>query len=315
MSSPTAESDTTSLAARAGAFPANTVDVLSKLTAQQLEDYERDGYLVIRDWVTRDQLLALQSSAEAILDAFDPSAFRSVFTTSAQEKVVDDYMLDSGDQVRCFFEADAFDANGDLRYAKNKSINKIGHALHERDPAFRAYSASTPFKQLCASLGMQDPRLAQSMYIFKQPFIGGKVGAHQDSAFLYTEPQTCVGLWVALDDATRDNGCMYAVPGSHKAGLRTRYRLRTETNAETGEVTRKTYFTPPVAETDLKMEGGVCLDVPAGSLVVLHGALVHYSFENKSAAQRHAYTLHVVDGGAEWAKDNWMQREEPFPGF
>ncbi len=78
-----------------------------------------------------------------------------------------------------------------------------------------------------------------------------------------------------------------------------------------------TRFDPPLASTGLKMEGGVCLDVPAGSLVVLHGALVHYSFANLSAQQRHAYTLHVIEGPehAEWAKDNWLQRDTPFPAF
>jgi phytanoyl-CoA hydroxylase len=51
------------------------------------------------------------------------------------------------------------------------------------------------------------------MYIFKQPFIGGEIDCHQDSTFLYTDPLSCIGFWFALEDATVDNGCLYAIPG------------------------------------------------------------------------------------------------------
>lgn len=100
---------------------------------------------------------------------------------------------------------------------------------------------------------------------------------------------------------------MWALPGSHKLGLKTRFKLRDNVT------TRKTYFEPPMSEVVFTEEGGVPLEVPAGTLVLLHGALVHYSHANTSPTQRHAYTLHVVEGSpfAHWAKDNWMQRQKP----
>ena len=52
---------------------------------------------------------------------------------------------------------------------------------------------------------------------FQQPGIGGEVVPHQDNSFLYTEPTTCTGLWLALEDATLINGCLWAIPGSHKS--------------------------------------------------------------------------------------------------
>ena len=56
-----------------------------------------------------------------------------------------------------------------------------------------------------------------SMYIFKQAKFGSAVPPHQDSTFLHTSPtQTVVGLWLALEDATEDNGCLWFIPGSHK---------------------------------------------------------------------------------------------------
>ena len=47
----------------------------------------------------------------------------------------------------------------------------------------------------------------------QQPKIGGEVAVHQDSTFLYTDPPTVVGLWLALEDATKENGCLWHLPG------------------------------------------------------------------------------------------------------
>jgi ectoine hydroxylase-related dioxygenase (phytanoyl-CoA dioxygenase family) len=71
-------------------------------------------------------------------------------------------------------------------------------------------------KELSAALQVNDPKIVQSMYICKQPKIGGKVVPHQDGTFLYTEPMTTIGFWVALEDCSTTNGCLWAWPGSHK---------------------------------------------------------------------------------------------------
>lgn len=145
----------------------------------------------------------------------------------------------------------------------------------------------------------------QSMYIFKQPGIGGEVVPHQDNAFLYTDPPTCTGLWLALEDATTTNGCLWAIPGSHKNGLLRRF-IRDDEGV---------HFDRPFPSYDLK--DFVPIEVKAGSLVVIHGDLVHQSFENKSPSSRHAYSLHVVDtDGCKWSGDNWIRREkEPEPVY
>ena len=56
----------------------------------------------------------------------------------------------------------------------------------------------------------------------QQPNIGGEVVPHTDSTFLFTDPPTVVGLWLALEDATVDNGCLFTLPGAHKAGVQRR---------------------------------------------------------------------------------------------
>ena len=59
------------------------------------------------------------------------------------------------------------------------------------------------------------------MYIFKQPFIGGKVAPHQDATYLHTEPKPnkIVGIWIALEDCTLENGCLSFIPGSQKCKI------------------------------------------------------------------------------------------------
>ena len=49
--------------------------------------------------------------------------------------------------------------------------------------------------------------------VLQQPRIGGEVSVHQDSTFLYTDPLTVVGLWIALEDATKENGCLWSIKG------------------------------------------------------------------------------------------------------
>jgi phytanoyl-CoA hydroxylase len=61
------------------------------------------------------------------------------------------------------------------------------------------------------------------------------------------------------------------------------------------------------------MESAVPLECKAGSLVILHGSLVHFSHQNKSEFPRPAYAFHVVDGECEWSADNWLQRSPDMP--
>jgi len=210
--------------------------------------------------------------------------------------------LDSGDKIRFFFEEEAFDVRGQLRQGKEASINKVGHALHDLDPVFDGFSRAPALAGLADTLGIRSPKLLQSMYIFKQPKIGGEVVCHQDATFLHTEPLSVVGFWFALEDATQENGCLWAEPGGHKGPLRSRF-------VRHGDNTEMTELDP----TPLPTDGLVPLEVERGSLVVLHGLLPHWSAPNRSQTSRHAYALHVIDGETTYGRDNWLQRAEDMP--
>jgi len=280
---------------------------MSGLSAQQGASYERDGFLVIEDFAGSEECERLKRCAEELVRDFDSRGMTSIFSTREQTRASDDYFLDSGDKIRFFFEEDAFAPDGGLLHAKERSINKIGHALHDLDPVFDTFSRKPELAAICADLGYAEPLLLQSMYIFKQPDIGGEVTCHQDATFLYTEPPSVTGFWFALEDATQENGCMWAIPGGHKLGLKKRF-----VRAAEGGTKFETLDDSPWPDTTQAP-----LEVSQGALIILHGLLPHLSHANRSAKSRHAYTLHVIDGACEYGNDNWLRRapDMPLRGF
>lgn len=274
------------------------------LSAAQLAQYRRDGFLVLENVLDGARCDALRARADELVEGFDAEAHRTIFTTDEQSRRTDDYFLDSADRIHFFFEEEAFDEAGRLRQAKARSINKIGHALHDLDPEFDRFSRAPELAELVADTGLPSPLLMQSMYIFKQPFIGGEVRCHQDSTFLHTQPERLLGLWFALEDATLENGCLWAIPGGHHGGLRSRFVRHGRTTS-----------TEVLDATPWDVERLIPLELGRGGVVLLDGLVPHYSKANRSPRSRHAYTLHLVSGDDAYPQSNWLQRTIPARGF
>ncbi len=273
--------------------------------------FARDGFVVLPGFKSPVEIAAVSQRARAIVEAFEPPSTTAIFTTNDQTRTADDYFLDSADKIRCFFEEEAFEGNpklGRLKQAKALSINKIGHALHDLDPVFAAFSRGPQLATLATDLGLAAPLIWQSMVIFKQPGIGGEVRWHQDATFFDTTPITVTTFWFALEDATRNNGCLWVQPGGHLEPLRERF-VRSAGDIVCME---KLNETPWPDET-----AAVAVEVSAGSLVVMHGLLPHYSAPNRSPLSRLAYTLHVTDASSVYSPRNWLQRGAllPVTGF
>ena len=258
------------------------------LTAEQRAAYERDGFLAVPGVVAREECAALVDRAAHI--AAQAPADLSVFTTDDQQRVSDERFLASGPQVTCFTEPDGV------------TLAKIGHALHDLDPVFAPFSRRRDFAALLADVGMTEPLLLQSMYLCKAARSGGEVGSHQDATFMYTDPVTVLGLWVALEDATVENGCLWAEPGGHRRPLHAHF-------VREGMTTRMVTLDP----APLPTEGLLPLACGKGALVLLHGQLPHRSGPNLSDRSRHAYALHLIDADCRYSPDNWLQRRPDMP--
>lgn len=273
------------------------------LSNDQRAQFERDGYIVIPGFKSPEAIAALRQRAAEIVNEFDPNQNRTIFTTRNQVTATDDYFLRSDNTIRCFFEEEAFDAEGNLRQDKSLSINKIGHALHDLDPVFENFSRDPKLAAVAQDLGLKDAKVWQSMYIFKQPGIGGEVRWHQDATFFETTPISVTTFWFALEDATIDNGCLWVEPGGHRGPMRERFVRNGD------EIKMEKLDSTPWPDDSV----AVPLEAKAGSLVCFHGLLPHYSAPNRSPVSRHAYTLHATDGTTTYSPQNWIQRDASFP--
>lgn len=279
------------------------------LTAKQTEFFDQNGYLVLPNFVDEKACLNLRDQAMVLAEEYCPSPEQATVFTADGTAVhaSDDYFLTSGDKIRCFFEKDAFNERGELRQDAHLCLNKLGHAMHDLDPVFKEFSHSSRLAEVARSIGMKQEKLLQSMYIFKQPRIGGEVTSHVDHTYLWTDPQSVIGFWFAIDDATTQNGCMWALPGGHRLPVKYRNRLTAD---------RKSTYNEVFDSTPYPTEGLVPLEAARGTLILLNGTLPHRSGPNTSDKPRHAYTLHAIDGTANYPSDNWLQRTSlPMRGF
>ena len=279
------------------------------LSTEQIESYERDGFLVLPDFVSIDACRRLRRRALEIVDGWQPSEERTVFTTNEQERISNGEFLASGSGTWCFFEEDAFGPDGELAQPKELSINKIGHAQHDLDDEFERFAYNPDIAEVAADIGLVDALALQSMYIFKQPRIGGEVGCHQDATYLYTDPVTVTGFWFAIEDATLENGCLWAEPGGHRGPLRQVFKR----NAANDGTLFEQLDTTPLPEPPPAGDTLVPLEVGAGTMVVLHGLLPHWSGVNRSDVSRHAYSLHCISAAADHPAWNWLQRPADMP--
>ncbi|KAJ2757275.1 hypothetical protein H4R27_002428 [Coemansia aciculifera] len=283
-------------------------------TDTHLKTFRRNGCAVIADFILPEQVSTLRQRIDELLRSFDPENHPlTTFATGQSQQqqpdihIGDQYFFDSADKTSFFLEEGAIDNSsngGRLTVDAPRAINKIGHGLHLTEPVFTQLTHSAQIKDIALKLEYKDPRVLQSMVICKQPGIGGAVPWHQDSTFLFTQPLSACGFWLALEDCTLDNGCLEYIPGSHLTTPVTRRFVRKQDNSGTEMVS---ITTPDNTEVKDISGNGVPIEVAAGSLVLINGQVLHRSSHNYSAKSRWIYTFHIVEGTAEYDQRNWLQ--------
>lgn len=170
---------------------------------------------------------------------------------------------------------------------------------------------SASHRSITESLGYRDPRITQSQLIAKLAGIGGEVVPHQDGCVSFTNPPSALTFWYALEDTTLENGCLCVAPGSH---LTTPLKQRL-ISSDDGTPKYENLPTPvwakeaPRSGVDAKQLSYEyhALKVRKGTLVLLHGNLMHKSAANKSGKDRVAYTFSIVEGRLEFPSDMYVK--------
>lgn len=289
------------------------------LTQKELEQFENEGCITLVNYLDKDTVKQLNDEIKTLMNNVQIRNHPKIKFTTGNDKdghISDNYFLDSSDKIHYFFEPEAIsDDHHKLLYPLDKSINKIGHGLHFLNEKFNNITVNDDIASMCRQLGFKDARAVQSMCVIKQPHIGAEVPPHNDAEFLYTQPSSCIGFWFALQDCNVENGCLEFIPGSHKNPINKRFVKDLDKGygtkfADINDLSKN--YIP--TDNDKKLQESYNDDsnyqkviIPAGTLVLIDGSLIHKSTKNLSDNSRNAYTFHVVEGKSFYDKYNWLQ--------
>ncbi|CAG8473196.1 1953_t:CDS:10 [Ambispora gerdemannii] len=283
-------------------------NVIYYLSNEQKQKFDQDGYLVIPNFFSLETAEKLKLRAHQLLGELSLDDHpMTIFSADEKENINYLYLNEREKAARLILNIianeEAFDESGKLKLEKSKAINKIGHGIEKRALTchYRCVIVdlmefslkNESIHQIAKTLGFKNPQILQSMLIFKQPYIGARVRPHQDSTFLYTKPLSAIGFWFALED-------------SHPIGSRF-------VRAKKADGKLSTEFIQIDNEVSYDESQFVLEECKAGTLVLIHGSVLHKSEANRSGRSRFIYTFHVIEGTAEYDERNWLQPTKEIP--
>lgn len=280
---------------------------LDEIAERAARDFQQNGYAVIENCLSQSDIANMKSECLTLIDESAKENKTNIFGNDFNVK--NKYFLDSANRIGYFYEKFAINLEtGEFLLPRERSMAKIGHALHCLNPTFKKYTTSDTIIKLFRKIGFDEPNVVQSMIIFKNPKVGGAYTPHQDASFLCSEPIRLAGMWYAMDDATVENGCLEFIPGSHHWPLKRRFVRNFDCDQDGGDFIK---FDAP--EIECQDDQFVSVPVSKGSLVMIHGLVVHRSGPNKSEEPRWVYTFHAYDrANSVYLKDNWLKETETF---
>jgi ectoine hydroxylase-related dioxygenase (phytanoyl-CoA dioxygenase family) len=217
--------------------------------------------------------------SEHQVEAFDEAGFCVVEDAFGPAEL--DRILAEIDPREAEFEAWLADLHGGRAgIARADEITFTVH-LAARSAVLRSLVSAPPLTDLCADLIGPDVRLYWDQAVYKKPDTEAPFPWHQDNGYAFIEPQQYLTCWIALTEATEENGCPWVVPGVHRLGT-----LRHHLTA-TGLVC---FDTAP---------GAVPVPVRAGSVVVFSSLTPHCTGPNETGSVRKAYIVQYAPEGAE----------------
>lgn len=243
--------------------PARYVDSAAEVTVGDIDAFTRDGYLAVRHLL-------------------DPAA---VADTLAGIAAVLEHPGKADVQYEAMAAGHRDTATGDDRM---DLVRKFMWLVPE-DERLQALATDERILSIVRPLcGSEDVSMIQDMALLKPPGGGREKPWHQDNAYFTFEPGTpIVGVWIALDPATADNGCMHVIPGTHADGPAPHFRRRDW----------------QLCDDDVDLARDTMVPLEPGGALFFHGLLQHGTPANRSNTRRRAIQLHYVPMDTERVSD------------
>lgn len=236
------------------------VEHFENIGPAEIGHYHEQGYLIVRQ-------------------AFNPAEVRD-----ALQGLVDLIMGKNPEFTSIMFEAKAQAILPTLGVdARQDAVRKIMFFV-EHEPRLKAISHHAKLLQTVHTLlGARAPQMFQDMALIKPPRLGREKPWHQDNAYFnYPLGTPVVGVWIALDEATIENGCMQFLPGQHKTGPKIHFQRRDW----------------QICDTDILGQRSVAAPLKPGGLLFFNGLLPHGTPHNASEKRRRALQFHYAPADA-----------------
>ena len=241
----------------------------SDLTQEQIDSYQENGFIVIEDFLTADEL-------DAWRDAVDES-------------------VDERGKNRIPDRPDA-DVNDDEEYYTNVFVQRVN--LWQSNAKMRDLIVDPRLGKMATELtGVDGMRIWHDQALIKQPW-ANPTGWHLDNPYWSYYSRDALSIWVALDDVTVENGCLYFVPGSHK--------ITTFENTTIGQNIGDLFRVYP----ELANSWPVAAPMKAGSCSFHNGLCAHGAGPNMTPGTRRAMTCgYMPDGSTFNGQQNILSQE------
>jgi hypothetical protein len=255
----------------------NVIEVPKILSDTQVKSFIEDGFLVLPDLVTMEEVEELRRDTVFIAKGGYP-------TESLKPLPADTSDDEAQKNILCI------------------------HQPHYVSPVMQKY---VKHPKICGVLSQitaahlphwdGSVKCMQSMLFVKPPGFQGQAW-HQDEIYIPTRDRSLIGAWMALDDATIENGCLWVIPGSHRTGYL--YPQRDHNNPDEFDFAKESYGFDESAE--------VPVEVKTGSVVFFNGYLLHRSRKNRSNIYRRVLVNHYMNA---WSLLPWSLQEGEYPAI
>ena len=237
------------------------------LSTEQLVFYADNGYVVVHEMLPPDVLAPVREAISRAVGEAEPGskgAANALYEPGANKTAI-----------------------------ARTPLRKL-NALVPNDPFFHSVAASPDILDIVAQLTGNPQRIMlYSDQVFLKPaHCGSAKPLHQDNSYFRVTPHSHgVTCWIAVDDATEENGCMRYIPGSHKLGLLPHKQISAA------------HLTPEAND----LGEPVPVPISAGAAIFHHLLTLHSSEVNRSPYPRRAWALHYANRDAESPKRSWDQ--------